>query len=165
MNSLQMSTKAQWPGGKSGIINLGNTCYLNTALQVLSVVDDFRDLFLSERYKQSLNRSKTELKLCKEIARLYKGMWEEDCIVQPVTFRKTFSSYDERYMGFRQHDCSEALAAILDILHIGLSYEVDIKPDGNPDCKRDNMMIKSIDIFFIFCIADIRSCNSCSRWD
>ena len=41
-----MSTKAQWPGGKSGIVNLGNTCYLNTALQVLSVVDDFRDFWV-----------------------------------------------------------------------------------------------------------------------
>ena len=40
-------------------------------------------------------------------------MWEENCIVQPVTFRKTFASFNERYIGFRQHDSVEALSALM----------------------------------------------------
>ena len=43
--------------GACGLVNLGNTCYMNTAIQCLSCAPLLRSYLLSDAYVAELNRS------------------------------------------------------------------------------------------------------------
>ena len=135
---------SKWKGGRSGIVNLGQTCYMSTAIQIISQIEELKSLYLDDLYLEDINSLKTESKFCNEFSRLLKGMWEENCIVQPVSFRKMLIKFDNIYDGNTQHDLSEALCKILDLLHIGTSYEANITYDGSAINNLDKLMIKSI---------------------
>lgn len=130
--------------GISGLINRGNTCFLNTAIQCISHVMPLTDFFVSEEYLEYYSRKKKEFRLCKQYAILIKGLWEENCTVDPESFHITFQNNDDNFNNYDQHDAQEALSIILDSIHETLNYEVDIEFEGNPENDTDLLMIESI---------------------
>jgi len=44
-------------GGLCGLANLGNTCFMNSALQCLSHCEELTSYFLSQTYKSEINYS------------------------------------------------------------------------------------------------------------
>ena len=58
--------------GSVGLCNLGNTCYMNSALQLLFSVNFLRDYFTSGRFKKHVNETawKTKGNLAKQYADL-----------------------------------------------------------------------------------------------
>ena len=129
--------------GLSGLINMGNTCWLNSATQILSNTPILTEYFLSNRYKEDINISKKEYRFLKEWIKLLKGLWSENCTIQPVSYRKHFSTFYDGGL-YDQEDAEEGLSKILDLLHESLSYDVDINFNGTPKNKTDKLMIKSI---------------------
>ncbi|XP_019199469.1 PREDICTED: ubiquitin carboxyl-terminal hydrolase 8 isoform X2 [Ipomoea nil] len=128
--------------GLTGLQNLGNTCFMNSAVQCLAHTPKLVDYFLGD-YKTEINYD-NPLGMNGEIASafgdLLKQLWAPGATpVAPRTFKLKLSHFAPQFSGFSQHDSQELLAFLLDGLHEDLN-RVKCKPyveakdgDGRPD--------------------------------
>ena len=137
--------------GQSGLTGDNNTCFLNAAVQVLLHSSHIRNYFIDvddgkgvAPYKNSINRKKNESQFVKEFAKLVNGMWEERCTCRPRFFLESFYKLATDFTIGEQNDAQEALSAILDMLHIGLSSEYEFEVSGECKTPLDKLMVESI---------------------
>lgn len=138
--------------GVIGLKNRGNTCYLNTSIQCLSHIPKLTDYFVSNDYIIDLNNRFEEIKtknikeilLTREYSKLIKAMWSNTSSIEPKSFHELIQKIDDRFSGYEQQDSQEALSLILDHLHEGLKYDVDITYTGKNENKVDELVIESI---------------------
>lgn len=103
-------------GGKSGLVNLGNTCFMNTCLQCLFHNMKF-NTFIS---KGSFDNTKQ--KLLFQTQKLLNGLWENNCTVSPVSYHKTIrhiakqEKVNSNFSGYLQNDINEFLVFIFEIM-------------------------------------------------
>lgn len=135
--------KRHYAGGKTGLINIGNTCYMNSILQCLSNTYPLRDYFLSEAYAEDLNKRKPEWTVTREMVRLFNAIWDSNCIIKPESFKDTLSHHQHLFVGFRQHDSHEVLIFILDLIHKGICYRPIINIKGEAQTEKDKMAVKA----------------------
>ena len=129
----------------SGLVNLGNTCYFNSALQCLIHTDALTGYFLSRDYSKDINT--TELKgngavIANNYYNLVKGLTEEQCIVRPSSFKRIIDILSVRFRGSRQHDSHECLIFILDFLHSSLSYKVKMRLNVTPPISNESIKLE-----------------------
>jgi len=121
------------PGaGLVGLRNLGNTCFMNSALQCLSNCDPLRRYFLSGAYRTDVNKSNrlgTGGVLVEEFAALVRSIWSASphSIFDPLSFKYALGRFEGRFMGYHQQDSQEFLSALLDRVHEDLN-RVQVKP-------------------------------------
>lgn len=122
--------------GLSGLANMGNTCYVNACLQLLSHTYEFNDFLLknSGEYKARLN-SKVDSVLLHEWDKLRAMMWSNNCIISPGGFVSSMQKIAklknmDLFSGFQQNDVAEFIGFLLDCFHTALSREVEMKVRG-----------------------------------
>jgi len=143
MASSDIKAKPGTCHGVCGLVNLGNTCFLNSAIQCLSNTAPLTQFFLSNAFKRDINKSnplgmKGQLADC--YGALLKRMWSgEYAAVAPRSLKRCIGKYAPQFNGFSQHDAQEFLAFLLDGLHEDLNRVLD-KPyveikesDGHAD--------------------------------
>ena len=94
-------------GGLSVIVNLGNTCYINSIIQCLSHNSSFR---------QDLMSFKENGMLMGEIIKLIKNLWLENCIIRPRSFKAKIDQKMVKYKGVDKNDASEFFIDLVNIL-------------------------------------------------
>jgi len=131
--------------GLSGLANVGNSCYINTCMQILSHTYKLSDFLKDESYKANLNRNPDAIVLL-EWAKLLELMWSKNCTIAPMRFinaiRKVSSIKNrDLFTGFAQNDAQEFLLFIIDCFHNSMQREVDMKISGNAVNKTDKLAI------------------------
>ena len=122
--------------GLTGLANMGNTCYVNACLQLMSHTYEFND-FLSKNggeYKSRLNH-KVDSVLLHEWDKLRAMMWADNCIISPGGFVSAMQKIAklksmDLFSGFQQNDVAEFLMFMLDCFHTALAREVEMKVKG-----------------------------------
>ncbi|CAH0394748.1 unnamed protein product [Bemisia tabaci] len=111
--------------GATGLNNLGNTCFMNAALQCVSNTQVLTQYFTSNMHLYELNRT-NPLGMKGHIAKRYGDLiheiWSGTAkTIAPLKLRWTIGKYAPRFNGFQQHDSQELLAFLLDGLHEDLN--------------------------------------------
>ncbi|KAK1287055.1 Ubiquitin carboxyl-terminal hydrolase 8 [Acorus calamus] len=116
-----------YAGGSLGLVglqNLGNTCFMNSAIQCLAHTSKIVDFFLGD-YSREINRH-NPLGMNGELALafgdLLRKLWApERNPVFPRLFKSKISHFNLHFNGYNQHDSQELLAFLLDGLHEDLN--------------------------------------------
>jgi len=129
-----------------GIFNLGNTCYLGTALQCLSHSPLLDNFFLSGRFSRFVNKSNKlgyEGRFANEYAALVRELFTDKestrmekfvgRYVAPRRFLKLLQQTKTQFRGNYQQDAQEALGELLDCLHEDLRRQFLVEAEAQRD--------------------------------
>ena len=136
--------------GLSGLSNLGNTCFINSCMQIVSHTYELNNVLDNDSYKKKL-KNIYDSALLLEWDELRKILWNENCVVSPGKFIKTIQKVArlkkiDIFTGYSQNDASEFLLFLVDCFHNALSREIKINITGNPENETDNLAVKCFEM-------------------
>jgi ubiquitin C-terminal hydrolase len=138
--------------GLTGLANLGNTCFINSCMQILSHTYELNDFLNKDEsgYKKKL-KNKYESALILEWDSLRSLMWKNNCTVSPGKFIKTVQKLAQIknmdiFTGYAQNDLPEFLLFVIDCFHTSLSREVNMTINGEIVNKTDKLAVDCFDM-------------------
>ncbi|KAL4909961.1 hypothetical protein BDW74DRAFT_144111 [Aspergillus multicolor] len=141
---IRKTRKDGKPRGNTGLSNLGNTCYMNSALQCVRSVEELTYYFLNDVYKKDLNPSNPLAhngEVAKAYANLLRNIYDEagSGSFAPRQLKNTIGRYGPAFSGYGQQDSQEFLLFLLDGLQEDLN-RIQKKPYIEKPDSTDEMV-------------------------
>ena len=124
-----------------GLANLGNTCFLNSCIQVLQHTYE-----LHEIVDNATLHSTSDSVVVKEWNDMRKLMQTQNGVLSPTRFVNTIHQIArqkgrELFTGWVQNDITEFLLFLIECIHSSMSRKINIKINGTPETELDKRAI------------------------
>jgi ubiquitin carboxyl-terminal hydrolase 8 len=136
--------------GLTGLQNLGNTCYINSIMQILSHTEKLNKVL--NQLKPSTKKNMTpELQLTIEWKSLNDLMWSGNYIISPSRFINTVKEIStikgiDTFITPIQNDANEYLMFILDAFHTSMMRPVSVNIQGKTITESDKIAMKCYEL-------------------
>ncbi|XP_058890948.1 ubiquitin carboxyl-terminal hydrolase 33-like isoform X5 [Acipenser ruthenus] len=146
--------------GLTGLKNIGNTCYMNAALQALSNCPPLTQFFVD---CGGLVRTDKKPALCKSYQKLVSDIWHKNRpgYVVPTNLFQGIKAVNPMFRGYSQQDSQEFLRCLMDQLHEELKEGQGELDEGPPAISMDENMEEDKSQSD----NDFQSCESCGSSD
>ncbi|MGH0148573.1 UNVERIFIED_CONTAM: hypothetical protein FKN15_026501 [Acipenser sinensis] len=144
----------------TGLKNIGNTCYMNAALQALSNCPPLTQFFVD---CGGLVRTDKKPALCKSYQKLVSDIWHKNRpgYVVPTNLFQGIKAVNPMFRGYSQQDSQEFLRCLMDQLHEELKEGQLELDEGPPAISMDENMEEDKSQSD----NDFQSCESCGSSD
>ncbi|PGH29080.1 ubiquitin carboxyl-terminal hydrolase 8 [[Emmonsia] crescens] len=136
---------------RTGLVNMGSTCYMNSIIQCLSVTIQLTKFFIDNGFHSQVQKNwkGSQGILPGLFANLVRSLWKNDVeVIRPTSFRNFIGRLNPEWAGSRQQDAKEFFDVLLDCLHEDLNLNwnrTPLKPlTIEQEMRREQMPIEQV---------------------
>jgi len=130
--------------GQTGLVNLGNTCFLNSCMQALSHTYELSEFLSSKKCESHLKPDLPDSIITKEWNDLREIMWKNNGTVSPNRYvyyvqQIAGSKGRDLFTGWAQNDMPEFLLFMIECIHNSVSRPISMKITGKIESSVDKI--------------------------
>ena len=139
-----MNTPRPTQKGLSGLENLGNTCFLNSIIQVMVHTPELIEILESLPTIVPNETTDINIFLANECKSLLNLMRQQNSVISPNRFVQSVQIVSRKkdnsiFMGYSQNDVSEFVVFLLECIHLSLSRPAKVTIKGEIKNKIDKL--------------------------